>query len=536
MKIFNHKKIIAFGAFVSLLSACQVTDLAPVDSFSESSAFQTPERLELAVAGVYDGAQSGFYAGGAVRGYPFGSAHLQQGDCRGEDMVSVAAFYGITYDGTYDATTPNNGFFWQTIYAMINRANVVIDGIRKAPTTATLTQEVKNAYEGEMRFLRAVGHFYLLNYFTRPYADAPTTANGGVPYRDQAIGTSTGVSIDQASQVGRGTVAEAYTKVLADLDFAETNLPATRTGTKLITRATKGAAIAFKTRVRLHQNNWDEVIKEANKLVPTTGNLVSPIGSYTLTATPMGPFGSANKSNTESIFSIENNDVDNGGVNGAAPTMYGASTAGGRGIVAISPVIWNQPFFPANDYRKSSDMVVQDGASAAGRGAYFSKKYADAVNRTDNVPIIRYAEVLLNAAEAIARSTNKVDSRAVALLNAIRNRAVPAGTGRYTEASFATANDLIGAILNERRIEFLAEGIRWLDIHRLAKDPVFSTGGIPEKASRTITFTNLYTNNPATTYAKLAAIPYSSNKFVWPIPIEEIVNNPALKDYQNPGW
>lgn len=539
MKIISYKNIIALGTVLAMAASCKVTELQPIDALSEATAFQTPERLELTVAGVYDGAQSGYYTGGlsagVVRGYPFGAAHLQQGDARGEDMVSVAAFYGVTYDGTYDANTPNNGFFWQTTYSLINRANVVIDGIRKAPVTGSLTESVKNSYEGELRLLRAMGHFYLLVNFARPFGDNPTAAAKGVPYRDQPIGTNTGITIDEASKQGRNTVSECYEKMLADLDFAETNLPATR-AKNAITRATKGAAIALKTRIRLHQNNWAKVVEEANKLVPATGNLVSPVGNYTLTPTPIGPFGTANKSNVESILSIENNDVDNAGVNGAAPSMYSASVVGGRGIIGISPVIWNQPFFPANDFRKSAEMVVQDGATSPGRGAMFSRKYADATARTDNAPIIRYAEVLLNTAEAIARTSTGVDARALQLLNAVRNRAVPAGAGRYTSASFTTNQDLIQAILNERRIEFLAEGMRWLDIHRLSTDAVFSPKGIPAKASRTITFTNLYTNNPATTFTMQAAIPYADFRFVWPLPVEEINNNPTLKAQQNPGW
>ena len=533
MKLISYKNIVALGTTLMLATACSVTDLTPIDALSEATAFQTPERIELAVAGVYDGAQSGFYAAGQVRGYPFGAAHLQQGDVRGEDMVSVAAFYGVTYNSTYDATTPNNGFFWQTAYAMINRANVVIDGIRKAPTGGSLTDAVKNSYEGELRLLRAMGHFYLLANFARPFGDNPTAAAGGIPYREQPVGTSSGVSVDEASKQGRNTVAECYDKMLADLDFAETNLPATRAKNG-ITRATKGAAIALKTRIRLHQNNFAQVIAEANKLVPTTATLVSPIGGYQLTATPMGPFAAGNKSNVESILSIENNDVDNGGQNGAAPSMYTAAIASGRGIVGISPIIWNQPFFPANDFRKSADMVIQDGAS--GRGAMFTKKYADATARTDNAPIIRYAEVLLNVAEAIARTTSGVDARALQLLNAVRNRAVPAGTGRYTAASFTTNQDLVQAILNERRIEFLAEGMRWLDIHRLATDAVFTAGGIPAKASNTNLFNALYTNNPATTFVRVPAIPYANFRFIWPLPTEEINNNPTLKTQQNPGW
>jgi hypothetical protein len=381
-----------------------------------------------------------------------------------------------------------------------------------------------------------MGHFYLLANFARPFGVTPNAPNGGVVYRTEPVGTSTGLTADEAGKLGRNTVAECYTKLLEDLDFAETNLPNTRSQ-NAITRATKGAAIALKTRIRLHQNNFAAVITEANKLIPVSGSLQSPIGGYQLTATPMEAFGSANKSNVESILSMENNDVDNAGVNGAAPAMYTASVSGGRGIVGISPLIWNQPFFAADDFRKSAEMVTKDGATSPGRGAYFTKKYADATARTDNAPIIRYAEVVLNAAEAIARTSTGVDARALNLLNAVRNRALPVGSpARYTESSFTTNAELVRAILNERRIEFLAEGIRWMDIHRLGTDAAFGPSGIPAKASRTLNFTNLYTNNPATTFTMLAAIPYSSFKFIWPLPIEEINNNPTLRTQQNPGY
>ena len=65
---------------------------------------------------------------------------------------------------------------------------------------------------------------------------------------------------------------------------------------------------------------------------------------------------------------------------------------------------------------------------------------------------------------------------------------------------------------------------------------IFPSGGIPAKASNTNVFTALYTNNPSTTYVRLAAIPYANFRFIWPLPIEEINNNPTLKTQQNPGW
>jgi len=55
-------------------------------------------------------------------------------------------------------------------------------------------------------------------------------------------------------------VAECYSKIIADLDFAEANLPlkSGRTGNQKITRATKGAAIAYKTRVYQHMWDWQK--------------------------------------------------------------------------------------------------------------------------------------------------------------------------------------------------------------------------------------------------------------------------------------
>ena len=228
---------------------------------------------------------------------------------RGEDMVSVQAFYAITYRQTYDASSPNNAYFWANAYAMINRANVVIAGLKTATPTTTFTQAQIDAYEGECRFLRAMGHHYLLVNVARPYGDNPTTPNGGIPYRTTPI--TGGSSVTDAVQQPRNTVAECYDKIIEDLNYAEDKLPATRTNK--ITRATKGAAIALKTRVRLHQNNWAEVIKEGNKLISAAAPFTSPIGSYALTAGPLGAFGAGNKNNTESVFSMENNDVDNAG-------------------------------------------------------------------------------------------------------------------------------------------------------------------------------------------------------------------------------
>ena len=79
--------------------------------------------------------------------------------------------------------------------------------------------------------------------------------------------------------------------------------------------------------------------------------------------------------------------------------------------------------------------------------------------------MIRYAEVLLNRAEAIVRSGSAVTQEAVDLLNAVRTRSF--ATGAYTPASFADDAAFYDAILLERNMEFLGEGIRNMDLMRL---------------------------------------------------------------------
>src|SRR5687767_5405116 len=94
-------RLFASIALVVAASCSEVLDVQPQTALSDATAFTTPSRIALVVTGMYDAAQSGFYAGGAVRGYPFGAAHIEQGDNRGEDVVNTQAFYAITYGNTY---------------------------------------------------------------------------------------------------------------------------------------------------------------------------------------------------------------------------------------------------------------------------------------------------------------------------------------------------------------------------------------------------------------------------------------------------
>ncbi len=537
--LIKRNTIIALiiGLVVSVTSCKKFTDLQPLDALSNITAFNTPGNVALAMSGLYNSAAVGTYNGGGGRGYPFGAASIEQGEMRGEDMVNIAAFYQITYQATYDATTANNSNMWVNFYQLINQANTVIDGVHLAASTGVITSSTALAYEGEARYLRALAHHELLIQFCRPYLDG-NGSKPGVPYRTIPVNSQTAVA--QATSIDRGTVAADYTAILADLDYAETNLPVANAVNK-ITRASKGAAIALKTRIKLHMGDWAGVITEGTKLGTATAPYTSPIGGYKLTASPDGPFYSGvasvspanNANNTESIFSVENSSIANGGVNGSLPNLFGPSDRGGRGLVCTSPNLYNAPFWVSSDTRRSLLQILQNVTNAK---YYFNWKYRDITTQSDYAPIIRYAEVLLNVAEAYSR-TGATDN-ALSLLNAVRNRAV-ATANQYTSASFQTASSLTQAILNERRIEFAGEGRRWADIHRLALDPVFSTNGIPAKIliSQIKGDGSSYdiVNRPMITPAFLV-IPYSSFKFLWPIPATEISANPTLSSQQNPGY
>ncbi|MGF6845752.1 hypothetical protein QFZ51_000987 [Chitinophaga sp. W3I9] len=535
-KYNRSMKAVAAGLLVLSLGAAscsKYTELSPKNALPQDAVFSDSSTIELAANGMYNTAALGSYNDDYTlgRGYPFGAASIEQNEMRGEDMVNLATFYDITYKGSYSPTSANNVQMWVNLYALINQANTLIDGVRKAAANNVISQGKALQLEGEARFLRALAHHEAVIHFSRPYADG-AGAQVGIPYRDMPV--STPAQIQEALKIGRGTVKEDYTKILADLDFAETNLLPTTANP--ISRATKGAAIALKTRIKLHMADWQGVITEAAKLGADQGApFVSPVKGYKLTDSPDGPFTKADN-NTESIFSIANSAITNGNSNGALAAMFGPSDQKGRGLVATSPNLYNASFWAGDDMRRVLLQVKQVTVSGGKpvQNFYFNYKYRDYLNKSDWAPMIRYAEVLLNAAEAYARAGNIVQS--FKLYNAVRNRSLPEGSpNRITIAPL----DMIQAVLDERRVEFAGEGRRWPDITRLALDAKYGTGGIPAKViidDLKDDGSNYNTVTRPVTPSGYGSIKYADYRFIWPLPATEISANPALKNAQNPQY
>ncbi len=248
--------------------------------------------------------------------------------------------------------------------------------------------------------------------------------------------------------------------------------------------------------------NYASVITEANKIVSATAPFKSPTGVANQLQPDITTVFTA-YINPESIFSMPMTTTsgDFPGTQNQLAYYYSPTTANGgvgnaeyslnpKGIIA-------EPTWTATDKRRS--FIKQSGTGATAKNWLI--KYKAASPYTDYVPVIRYAEVLLNLAEAKVRSTNTVDPQAVALLSAVRNRSDAATS--YTTASFASATDLANAILLERHIEFLGEGLRNNDLVRLLQT-IPAKGTAPAKAPNEsgyiwpISSTELALNNLAT--------------------------------------
>lgn len=454
------KYIIAacFGVMI-LAPSCrrELLEAPPQTSISDATAFDQPYRISNQVLSLYSALKNGNFYGGRV---------LVYGDIRSEEflledpnLVTGADVY--QYNPTNSATSLLG--LWNQAYFVINSANVFIDGMA-AKGTSVVGATLGNNYVAEARLIRALSYYNLLQFYARPYADG-AGSKLGVPLR------LTGIKGSGSSDLKRSTVAEVYTQILADLDFAESNLPLNyTTAYNNTTRAHRNTAIALKTRVYLSMQNYAKVVSEADKIVPAAPPFVATSGvAHALAADYVNVFKPP-YTTTESIFSMPftTGAGDIPGTQNGLQGYYYASATGTGSIYSLNPAgIIGEASWTATDRRRS---FIYTAAS----GKKYLTKFPIAAP-ADYTPVIRWAEVLLNLAEALARNNAAVDARALALVNAVRQRSDPS-----TTIVAATKQQLIDAILLERRIEFLGEGLRNNDLMRLLL-PLPAKGAVSAK-------------------------------------------------------
>jgi len=482
----NLLYIVMAAGLVQLTSCAKDNFVNPVPTnvISDLTAFDSKDRIEGQVRAIYTSIKNAGMYGGRYQIFN----DIRGGDFMNDRTNVVTGFDVWNYTPSNSSTNSVQNH-WSRAYYVINLANVFLDGMA-SKGTAVVGATVSNNYQAEARLLRALSYYSLLQLYARPFWDG-NGSKPGVPLR---LKGNTGS--DNYAQA-RATVAEVYTQILADLNFAESNLPTANSNALNNTiRAHRNTAIALKTRVYMSMRRYTDVITEANKIVSATAPFTATSGvAHALQADVTNVF-KAPYTTTESILSMPFASNETPGGQNQLGYYYGpASFNGGNGEYSLlSTGIISDAGWKSTDRRRS--MVGVFG------GKSYLTKYSVASIFTDYAPVIRYAEVLLNLAEARVRSTNTVDAQAIALLNAVRGRSDASTV--FAAGDFANADALANAILTERRIEFLGEGLAGTDLTRL---------GLPLPAKPGV-----------------AAIAPTAQQYIWPISSTELLLNPLCVD------
>lgn len=486
------KKIFLYASVAALatVSSCNrdLLNPTPQTSVAVDESMNTPARVTTQLLSVYEALKAGNFYGGRFVIY---------GDIKSEEFINetsnlVTGSDVWSLNATNSATAVVN--LWSAAYSTINRVNIFLDKMDKGGS-ALVTPETATRYIAEAKLVRALSFYSLLQFYAKPYADG-NGSSPGVPLR------LTPITVYGFSNLARSTVAEVYTQILKDLNEAEAALPSSyATAGENATRAHKNTAIALKTRVYLSMQNYAQVVTEANKLVPATAPFSAPTGVANALQADIATVFTAYVT-TESILSMPMTTTagDYPGTQNQLAFYYSPSSSNGG--VGNQEYSLNAKGIIGDTTWRASDKRRVNFLKTTSNGKIWLTKYKAPSPYTDYVPVIRYAEVLLNLAEAKVRTTNAVDAQAIALLNAVRNRSDASKT--YVATDFATPAALIAAILQERRIEFLGEGLRNNDLMRLQQT-------IPAKGSI------------------LAKAPGESG-YIWPISASELALNTLCKD------
>jgi len=407
--------------------------------------------------------------------------------------------------------------FWPRLYQMVRGAN---ETLRELAVLEDQNAGVKEEIAGRARFIRGFAYYHLVRLF------------GDIPYLDE-----TTLTVD-ATVMERTPVDAVYEGIIADFEYAKEWLPDARANRAL---PGKAAASAFLASVYLTRENYQMAYNEAT-------DIINNAGTYNLALEP----------DYRNIFHAENTDfslepifvIDFVGTNvndesrdylAAFSGFYGQATyypSGGWSVIVPAQAVYDT--WEDGDYRKvvnfDAEAVDNNGnvlsfneySSLDGRNAnrpHISKYTAMAGDLPQantsgrdshsNYQMMRYAEVLLIAAEAAAELG--LTSEADGWINMLRERA---RNGNGTNPPSDIPADISGAsvddVLEERRLELAFEHKRWYDIvRRKMGNEVFGAGGFEIEQQGTQNF------DP-------------SRDYLLPIPPLEITNNSNLT--QNPGY
>jgi hypothetical protein len=572
--------IIAVG-IVGFISCKKELDLEPFDKLSPSTAFNTEKDLQL-------------YANSFYNILPNGN-DIVRGDALSDYLVGRTPSSYIY--GTFNSTMAT-GWSWSSL----RNVNYFLDHYKQA----SVTTEASNHFGGLARFFRAWFYFDMVKQF------------GDVPWYNKPLAVN-----DPDLYKPRDARTLVMDSVLADLDFACKNIRAAKDNSA--SQITRWVALAFKSRVCLFEGTFRKYHTElgltatANKWLTEAANAADELiaaknyslhSSATATASYRDLFRNETPFADETLLSAVNNKSLR--IFNDANWYWTSATYGGRFSLIKTFIntylkqdgtrFTDQPGFNEISFAsevKSRDLRLQqtirmgnytrDGVVAPPDFTYtysgymplkltLDAKATDGVAENFNsLPLIRYAEVLLNYAEAKAELNTFTTAdwdKTIKLLRAragITNTTMPATADTYLQQKYYPdiSDPVLLEIRRERGIELVLEGFRYDDLKRWKTGkllemqydgmyvPAMDTPyDLNEDAKPDVAFVTKVptTKVPGVYYFivdgqqfKLAegtkgrlilmdnlARKFEDHKYLYPIPYDEIVLNPALT--QNPQW
>lgn len=500
MKIIGKIKMVVVIVVMLFQFGCKESFLErnPLDQISSGTFWKTDADAKMALAGCYRQLQSDFLS--------YRKVWL---DCLSDNAFAEWGYFNIPAM-TIGVTSPTSGgavnMAYYAPYRGIANCNYFLENIDKVD----IEEEKKAIYKGEVKFLRALMYFDLVDFFGDVilYKQTPESAD--------------------AAKVAKSSKADVLTFIHEDLDEAIRVLPEAQ----YEGHAVKGSATAFKARVLLYEQKWPEAASFAQQTMQS--------GKFSIANDYLGIFLTATQGgNPEIIFStqylgptnptafVESMDVQIGWYGCINPYQDLVDefecTDGLR--ISESPLYNATTPFANRDPRLVLNMrrVAEEtwpDPQHGGQTGYVMRKYADfshapfSYARTDSdqdMVSIRYADVLLMYAEA-RNEAEGPDASIYDALDAIRARPgvdmPPVDRARYN-----TKETLREFIRHERRVELALEGHRYFDIKRW---------GIAHTKLPTI-------ENPGG-----VNLVFEPKHYVFPFPQGELDINPELK--QNDGY
>tara|TARA_B100000767_G_scaffold268932_1_gene289996 strand:+ start:821 stop:2290 length:1470 start_codon:yes stop_codon:yes gene_type:complete len=440
---------------VILLACCLVfsgcdkfLNIDPPYTQDAENYFQSPEDYEQALVGAYDLLQGTFMS---VWVSEIASNNTIAG---GESVNDTQGLHQID-DMVHGGVNSELRSLFRWNYAGITRCNFIMENKDNIEFSG------KDKILGEAKFLRAFYYFELVKFF----GDVPLII-------DERIGAQ------EATEIPRTAASEVYAQIEQDLLDASSVLDQV---SLVKGKATKGAALALLGKVFLYQKKYTEAASKLDEVINS--------GSYSLINDYSDLFSVANENNSETVFDVEYSGAEGGGY-GCLICLEGNAGPGFQGIRQYDGPVYgdgnsyNLPTqnlydaFDSSDPRR--DMTILDidafiaaqtnpesityGIGAGGHTGYYNNKYIKRKNELGlpdndltspvNYRVIRYADVLLMAAEAHFQNGNIFEAQNN--IDEVRNRA---GVETITVNS-------INDVFNERRLELACEGHWFFDLVR----------------------------------------------------------------------